>query len=504
MDSLAYLGQGFLVALKPLNLGVALAGSFIGTIVGLLPGLGPINGVAILLPLAFAMKLPPETALILLASVYIGCEYGGRISSILLNIPGDAGAVMTAVDGYPMARNGLAGVALSISAWSSFVGSLIATMGLALFAPIIANWALSFGPAEQFVLMVFALCCLAGMVGDRPVKTVLATLMGLALATVGMDANSGVYRFTFDSVHLGDGVQFIVVVIGLFSVSEMLIMLEQSHSGQSVIKATGRKLFNLKEMAVTWWGTVRSSLVGFGIGVLPGAGATVASAITYMMERSLTDKDGTFGKGDIRGVAAPEAANNAAAHGAFIPMLTLGIPGSGTTAVMIGALTLYNITPGPLLFQQQPDLVWGLIASMFIGNVVLLIMNIPMVGFFARMLHVPNWLLVPAIAAVSFVGVYAVHATTFDLILMVVLGIIGWILRKLGMPMVPLILGFVLGDMMEQNLRRALSISNGELGILFASPVTWVLWALAASVIVIPLAMRQRRKARARSGVAGV
>lgn len=503
MDSLAYLGQGFLVALKPLNLGVALAGSFIGTIVGLLPGLGPINGVAILLPLAFAMKLPPETALILLASVYIGCEYGGRISSILLNIPGDAGAVMTAVDGYPMARNGLAGVALSISAWSSFVGSLIATMGLALFAPIIANWALSFGPAEQFVLMVFALCCLAGMVGDRPVKTVLATLMGLALATVGMDANSGVYRFTFDSVHLGDGVQFIVVVIGLFSVSEMLIMLEQSHSGQSVIKATGRKLFNLREMAITWWGTVRSSLVGFGIGVLPGAGATVASAITYMMERSLTDKEGTFGKGDVRGVAAPEAANNAAAHGAFIPMLTLGIPGSGTTAVMIGALTLYNITPGPLLFQQQPDLVWGLIASMFIGNVVLLIMNIPMVGFFARMLHVPNWLLVPAIATVSFVGVYAVHATTFDLILMVVLGIIGWILRKLGMPMVPLILGFVLGDMMEQNLRRALSISNGEPGILFASPVTWVLWALAVTVIAIPLAMRQRRRARARSGLSG-
>ena len=481
MDSFSYLAQGFLVALKPLNLGVAFAGSFIGTIVGLLP-------------VAFAMKLPPETALILLAAVYIGCEYGGRISSILLNIPGDAGAVMTAVDGYPMARNGLAGVALSISAWSSFVGSVIATIGLALFAPIIANWALSFGPAEQFVLMVFALCCLAGMVGDRPVKTVLAAAMGLGLATVGMDANSGVYRFTFDSVHLGDGVQFIVVVIGLFSVSEMLIMLEQSHAGQSVIKASGRKLFNLKEMAATWWGTVRSSLVGFVIGVLPGAGATVASAITYMMERSLTDKDGTFGKGDVRGVAAPEAANNAAAHGAFIPMLTLGIPGSGTTAVMIGALTLYNITPGPLLFQQQPDLVWGLIASMFIGNVILLILNIPMVGFFARMLHVPNWLLVPAIAAVSFVGVYAVHATTFDLVFMVVLGVIGWLLRKLGFPMVPLILGFVLGDMMEQNLRRALSISNGSLEILYASPITWVLWGLAALVIAVPLGMRRRRR----------
>lgn len=494
MDSFSYLAQGFLVALKPLNLGVAFAGSFIGTIVGLLPGLGPINGVAILLPVAFAMKLPPETALILLAAVYIGCEYGGRISSILLNIPGDAGAVMTAVDGYPMARNGLAGVALSISAWSSFVGSVIATIGLALFAPIIANWALSFGPAEQFVLMVFALCCLAGMVGDRPVKTVLAASMGLALATVGMDANSGVYRFTFDSVHLGDGVQFIVVVIGLFSVSEMLVMLEQTHTGQSVIKASGRKLFNLKEMAITWWGTVRSSLVGFVIGVLPGAGATVASAITYMMERSLTDKEGTFGKGDVRGVAAPEAANNSAAHGAFIPMLTLGIPGSGTTAVMIGALTLYNITPGPLLFQQQPDLVWGLIASMFIGNVILLILNIPMVGFFARMLHVPNWLLVPAIAAVSFVGVYAVHATTFDLVFMVVLGVIGWLLRKLGFPMVPLILGFVLGDMMEQNLRRALSISNGSVDILFASPITWALWGLAALVIAVPLAMRRRRR----------
>lgn len=494
MDSLSYLGQGFLVALKPLNLGVALAGSFIGTIVGLLPGLGPINGVAILLPVAFAMKLPPETALILLAAVYIGCEYGGRISSILLNIPGDAGAVMTAVDGYPMARNGLAGVALSISAWSSFVGSLIATMGLALFAPIIARWALSFGPAEQFVLMVFALCCLAGMVGDRPAKTMLAALMGLALATVGMDANSGVYRFTFDNVNLGDGIPFIVVVIGLFSVSEMLIMLEQSHAGQSIIKASGRKLFNLKEMAITWWGTVRSSLVGFVIGVLPGAGATVASAITYMMERSLTDKEGTFGKGDVRGVAAPEAANNAAAHGAFIPMLTLGIPGSGTTAVMIGALTLYNITPGPMLFQQQPDLVWGLIASMFIGNVILLVMNIPMVGFFAKMLQVPNWLLVPAIAAVSFVGVYAVHATTFDLVLMVVLGIIGWGLRKIGIPMVPLILGFVLGDMMEQNLRRALSISNGSTDILFASPITWVLWGLAALVIIVPLAMRRRRR----------
>ncbi len=497
MDSLAQLAHGFAVAGKPLNLFVALCGSFIGTVVGLLPGLGPINGVAILLPIAFAMKLPPETALILLAAVYMGCEYGGRISSILLNIPGDAGALMTALDGYPLAKKGLAGVALSISAWSSFVGGTVAMVGLALFAPILARWALAFGPAEYFVLMVFAICCLAGMVGDRPVKTLLAAAIGLFLSTVGIDSGTGVYRFTFEDVHLADGIQFVVVVIGLFSVSEMLVMLEQTHAGQTVIKSTGRKLFNVKEFAMTWWSIVRSSLVGFGIGVLPGAGATIASAITYMTEKNLCDKEGTFGKGDVRGVAAPEAANNASAGGSFVPMLTLGVPGSGTTAVMVGALTLYNITPGPLLFEQQPDIVWGLIASLFIANVMLLVMNIPMVGIFARMLHVPNWLLVPGIAAVSFVGVYAVHATTFDLVLMVALGVFGWMLRKLHFPMAPLILGFVLGDMMEQNLRRALSISDGHLGILFSSPVTWILWTLAGLVLLVPVLLRRLKRARA-------
>lgn len=494
MDTFANLGQGFGVALQPANLLVAAIGSFIGTVVGLLPGLGPINGVAILLPLAFALKLPPETALILLAAVYIGCEYGGRISSILLNVPGDAGAIMTAIDGYPMARKGLAGVALSISAWSSFVGSIIATIGIALFAPLLARWALAFGPAEYFVLMCFAFACLTGLMGDKPVKALLASLIGLALSTVGIDANSGVYRFTFDSVHLSDGIQFIVVVIGLFSVSEMLLMLEHLHGSSGMVRDTGRMLFNLREMARTWWGTLRSSLVGFVVGVLPGAGATIASAITYTMEKRLTDTEGTFGQGDIRGVAAPEAANNASAGGSFVPMLTLGVPGSGTTAVMMGALTLYNITPGPQLFQQQPGLVWGLIASMFIGNVLLLLMNIPMVGLFTRILQVPNWMLVPGIIAVSTVGVYAVHATTFDLTLMAVLGVLGWLLRKCYVPMAPLILGFVLGDLMEQNLRRALSISNGGLSILWSSPVTLGLWALTIAMLVVPLAMRLRKR----------
>jgi putative tricarboxylic transport membrane protein len=494
METFVNLGQGFGVALLPANLLVAAIGAFIGTVVGMLPGLGPINGVAILLPLAFAMKLPPETALILLAAVYIGCEYGGRISSILINVPGDAGAIMTAIDGYPMARKGMAGVALSISAWSSFIGSIVATVGITLFAPLLARWALAFGPAEYFALMCFAFACLTGLMGDRPMKALLAALIGLALATVGIDSNSGVYRFTFDSVHLSDGIQFIVVVIGLFSVSEMLLMLENLHSTGGMVKNTGRMLFNLKELVYTWWGTLRSSLIGFVVGVLPGAGATIASAITYTMEKRLTDTEGTFGHGDIRGVAAPEAANNASAGGSFVPMLTLGVPGSGTTAVMMGALTLYNITPGPQLFTQQSGLVWGLIASMFIANVLLLIMNIPMVGLFTRMLLLPNWMLVPGILAVSTVGVYAVHATTFDLTMMAVLGVLGYGLRKCDVPMAPLILGFVLGDLMEQNLRRALSITNGELSILWGSPITVGLWIMTVAMIGVPLAMRQLKR----------
>ncbi|MBL0919107.1 MAG: tripartite tricarboxylate transporter permease [Hydrogenophaga sp.] len=492
MDTLRHLVDGFGVAFSPINLLIAAIGSFIGTVVGLLPGLGPINGVAILMPLAFAMKLPPEASLILLAAVYIGCEYGGRISSILLNVPGDAGAIMTALDGYPMARQGRAGVALSISAWSSFVGSLIATCGIVIFAPLLASWALSFGPAEYFALMCFAFVCVAGLLGDAPVKAGLAAVIGLAMSCVGLDSNSGVYRFTGGDVHLSDGIQFVVVVIGVFSISEILLMLEEHHSSSGLVTQTGRMLFNLREMAQTWWGTLRASVVGFVVGVLPGAGATVASAMTYSMEKRLVDTEGTFGKGDIRGVAVPEAANNSAATGSFVPMLTLGVPGSGTTAVMMGALALYNITPGPALFTQQPDLVWGLIASMFLANVILLVLNIPMVGLFTRILSIPLWLLVPGILAVSSVGVYAVHATTFDLLLMVALGLGAYLLRKQGVPMAPLILGFVLGPLMEQNLRRALSISNGDAAILVHSPIAVGLWVAAAVILVVPAALRWR------------
>lgn len=496
MDTWVYLSRGFEVALVPQNLVIALIGCFIGTVVGLLPGLGPINGVAILLPLAFALKLPAESALILLATVYIGCEYGGRISSILLNVPGDAAAIMTALDGHPMAKQGRAGVALSISAVSSFCGSLLAIIGIILFAPLLAQWSLAFGPAEYFALMVFAIACLGSMMSQNPIKSLLAALIGLGLATVGVDSNTGVYRFTFDSVHLSDGIQFIVVVIGLFSVSEILLMLESTSVGQKVISKTGRLLFNRKEAALCVGPTLRSSVIGFFVGILPGAGATIASAITYMTEKRISGNSDSFGKGDIRGVAAPEAANNASACGSFIPMLTLGVPGSGTTAVMIGALTLYNITPGPAMFTEQPDIVWGLIAALLIANVLLLIMNIPMIGMFTRMLSIPLWFLVPSIAIISAVGVYAVHSTTFDLILMVGLGVFGYILRKMNFPMSPLILGFVLGEMLEQNLRRALSISNGNFEILWSSTIAQVLLILAVSVIIIPLALRTIKKRR--------
>jgi putative tricarboxylic transport membrane protein len=495
---LDHLSLGFGVALSPMNLLVAALGSFFGTIVGVLPGLGPINGVAMLIPIAFALNLPPETALILLAAVYVGAEYGGRITSILINIPGEAASVMTTLDGYPMARQGLGSVALSLSAWASFMGSLMATISIVLLAPTMAGMALAFGPAEYFALMVFAFCALTGLLGNKPVKGVLAAMIGLAISTVGVDSNSGVYRFTFEHPSLADGIDFVVVVIGLFAIAEMLQMLENAIAGMKVeVKSNGRKLFNMKELAFTWWSVVRSGLIGCGIGVLPGAGASVASAVAYANEKRVCeqrDPDAKFGKGDMRGLVAPETANSASATGSFIPMLTLGVPGSGTTAVMMGALSLYNITPGPVLFEAQPQLVWGLIASLFIANVMLFIMNVPLVRVFASMLAIPAWLLVPGIICISMIGVFAINATTFDLMMVAVIGVIGYFLRRLDVPMAPLILGVVLGNMMEQNLRRALSMSNGELGILWASPVSIGLWVLAASIIIVPALLRRRKK----------
>ncbi|MFY3683427.1 tripartite tricarboxylate transporter permease [Achromobacter xylosoxidans] len=497
---LDHLSIGFGVAFSWTNILVAAIGSFFGTMVGVLPGLGPINGVAMLIPIAFAMNLPPETALILLAAVYVGAEYGGRITSILLNVPGEASAIMTTLDGYPLARQGLANVALSLSAWSAFFGAIVSVVGIILLAPLLAKWALAFGPAEYFVLMIFAFCCLTSLLGKQPIKGVLAAMIGLSISVIGVDANSGVYRYTFDSVHLADGIDFVVVVIALFAVSEMLEMLEKVMAGHSVeVKPSGRKLFNLKELAFTWWSVVRSALVGFGVGVLPGAGASVAAAVAYSQEKRIIeakDPDAKFGKGDMRGLVAPEAAATSSAIGSFVPMLTLGVPGSGTTAVMMGALTLYNITPGPVLFDTKPELVWGLIASLFVANVLLFVMNVPMVRLFSKVLSVPGWLMVPGILCISYIGVYAINAGTFDLLLVAGIGTLGYFLRKFGVPMAPLVLGVVLGDMMEQNLRRALSMTDGNVSVLFASPVAIALWTAAIAVVIVPQLLRRMRKAR--------
>ncbi|EFF77904.1 tripartite tricarboxylate transporter permease [Achromobacter piechaudii] len=497
---LDHLSIGFGVAFSLTNILVAMIGSFIGTLVGVLPGLGPVNGVAMLIPIAFAMNLPPETALILLAAVYVGAEYGGRITAILLNVPGEASAIMTTLDGYPLARQGLANVALSLSAWSAFFGAIVSVVGIILLAPLLAKWALAFGPAEYFVLMIFAFCCLTSLLGKQPIKGVLAAMIGLSISVVGVDANSGVYRYTFDSVHLADGIDFVVVVIALFAVSEMLEMLEKVMAGHSVeVAPSGRKIFNLKELAFTWWSVVRSALVGFGVGVLPGAGASVAAAVAYSQEKRIIeakDPEAKFGRGDMRGLVAPEAAATASAIGSFVPMLTLGVPGSGTTAVMMGALTLYNITPGPVLFDTKPELVWGLIASLFVANVLLFIMNVPLVRLFSKVLSVPGWLMVPGILCISYIGVYAINAGTFDLLLVAGIGALGYFLRKFGVPMAPLVLGVVLGNMMEQNLRRALSMTDGDVRVLFSSPVSVSMWVAAVAVVVVPQILRRVRRAR--------
>ncbi|HET8790691.1 MAG TPA: tripartite tricarboxylate transporter permease [Modicisalibacter sp.] len=483
-----FLIQGFAVALTPLNLWLAFLGALIGTLFGALPGIGPINGIAILMPLAYTMGLPAESSLILLAAIYTGSEYGGRMSSILLNVPGDAGAVFTTLDGYPLAQQGLAGPALGISAVSSFIGATLAILGITLFAPLLAKAAVMFGPAEFFALMVFAFASMSAMMGKDPLKTVIGAVLGVLIVTVGVDSGTGVLRFTFGMPELYDGIDFVVLIIGLFAISEILLMLEQSHrhDGDDAMAPIGRVMVRWKEVLFTNGATLRAGLIGFVIGVLPGTGASVAGAVAYTTEKRLSDKNGTFGKGDMRGLAAPESANNAAAVGAFVPMLTLGVPGSGTTAVMLGALMLYNITPGPMMFTQHPEVAGGLIASLYIGNLMLLLLNLPLAGLFARVLTIPRWLLVPSIAIFALVGVYQLHSNLTAIYLMLIVGVIGYLLRKLGFSLAPIILGYVLGGLMEQNLRRALAISGGDTGILWQSGISIGLWVGAAMLIILP------------------
>lgn len=405
---------------------------------------------------------------------------------------------MTTLDGYPLARKGLAGPALGVSAVSSFVGATIAIIGLTLFAPLLAEVAVMFGPAEFFALMVFAFASMSVMMGKDPVKTGIAATLGVLLAMVGVDSGTGVMRYTFDLPELYDGIDFVVMIIGLFAISEILLMLEQAHGPEAGndMPPVGRVMVSMKELLYCKWTMLRSGVIGFIVGVLPGTGASVAGAVTYTTEKRLSDTHNTFGTGDMRGLAAPEAGNNASAAGSFVPMLTLGIPGSGTTAVLLGALMLYNITPGPLLFSERPDVAGGLIASLYIGNVLLLALNLPLAGVFARVLTIPRWLLVPAIAILAFVGVYQLHSDLMAIYLMLIIGVFGYFLRKLGFALAPVILGYVLGALMEDNLRRALSISGGDLGILWHSGIAIGLWVAAALLLGVPWLLSWRRRSR--------
>ena len=490
METLAALADGFAIALSWQNLGLALLGCFLGTIIGALPGLGPSNGVAILIPVAFALGLPATPALILLTSVYYGAMYGGRISSILLNIPGDEPAMMTTLDGYPMAQKGKAGEALMISAIASFVGSFVATWGLVFLAPQLVKVALLFGPAEYFALFTLAFATLGGLASRNQAKAALAAGLGLGIAMIGVDGQTGVPRFSFGEVHLYDGIDFLVAIVGLFALSEVFIFLEKRHDDAGAASRgvkLGRLLPSLSLLKGLWPSIGRGTGIGFIAGVLPGAGASLGSFLAYAMEKKVSDGKKTFGTGDPRGIAAPEAGNNASAGGALVPMLALGVPGSGTTAVLLAMLLALNITPGPLLFTQNPDVVWGLIAALFIANFMLLFLNLPLVGLFARVLLVPTRYLMPGVAMISVVGIYGISGSTFDLMVMIGFGVLGWALRKMDVPLVPIVLGILLGNQMEVNLRREMTIANGDWTALFDSALSVGLWSVAIIGFVVPI-----------------
>jgi len=501
-DLFANLALGFSVALSPSTLALAVIGCFLGTVIGALPGLGPSNGVAILIPLAFALGLDATSALVLMTSVYYGAMYGGRISSILLNIPGDEPALMTTLDGYPMARAGRAGDALVLSGVASFVGAFLATVGLMLLAPWLARVAYLFGPAEYFALYLLAFSTLGGLASKSQAKAALASCIGLAIAMIGLDNTTGMPRFTYGNLHLLDGVDFLVAIVGLFAVAEVFVFIETHGKTTSLGVRLERVTVPVRDIVASGWTMLRASGIGFVAGVLPGAGASLGSFLAYMSEKSIAGPRGGFGTGVAKGIAAPEAGNNAAAGGALVPMLTLGVPGSGTTAVLLALLLTLNITPGPTLFADRPEVVWGLIATLLIANFVLLAMNVPLVRIFVRILSVPPAVLLPGVCMVSFVGIYSLSGSYFDLLLMIAFGMLGWVLRKLEVPTVPIILGILLGNHMEDALRRAMVLSDGNPAYLFSSGIAIGLWIAAVLGYLAPFLLRGliRRPERAKAG----
>ncbi|MDM8541476.1 tripartite tricarboxylate transporter permease [Desulfococcaceae bacterium HSG7] len=484
---------GIQTTLIPFNIAVVLFGCFVGSFIGMLPGLGPITAVALMIPVTYGLE--PSSGMVLLAGVYYGAIFGGSTCSILINAPGEAATVATAFDGYPLAQKGYPGKALAIAAYSSFSGGTIAVVLLMLTAPAMAHVAKSFQSCDYFALMVLGLTAVSAFAGRGGfIKALLMTVVGLMLATIGTDQTSGVQRFTFGTINLLDGLSFVMLAMATFAITEALMMIlkredttevfgSENVSNISNLKVTKKEF---KKIAPT---IGRCSLLGFFIGALPGAGATLGSFLSYGMERNLAKSEDKkeFGKGSIIGLSAPETGNNAASSGSFVPLLTLGIPGSGTTAVMLGALIAYGIEPGPRMFVERPEIFWTVIMSMYLGNVFLLVLNLPLIPYFARLLAVPRTILIPAIAFFSIIGVYLVTFNTFDIYMMIGISTVALLARMFGFPMAPILLGFILGGLMEDNLRRSLIIYDGSLSFLWERPITLTINLITIAIFMTPL-----------------
>ena len=492
MDVLANLGLGFAVALTVQNVVYCFIGVLLGTVIGVLPGIGPVTTVAMLLPISFT--LPPESALILLAGIYYGAQYGGSTTAILVNIPGEASSVVTTIDGHAMARAGRAGPALGIAAIGSFFAGCVSTLVIALAAPPLAAIALQFGPAEYFSLMVCGLIAAVVLARGSLIKAIAMVVLGLLLGLVGTDVNSATRRFNFGMTGLADGIEFVALSMAIYGIAEVTYNLEGKPQTGAVSVPVGRVWPSLDDLKYCLGAILRGTGFGAMLGVLPGGGALLASFAAYTLEKNVARPPRRFGHGDIRGVAAPESANNAGAQTSFIPMLTLGIPGNPTMAMMIGALMIHGIAPGPRVMTDRPGLFWGLIASMWIGNLMLVVLNLPLVGMWVKLLSVPYRLLYPAIIVFCCIGAYTINSKPFDVFVMAFFAVFGYVALKLECEPAPLILGFVLGPMMEENLRRALLISRGDAMVFVQEPISLAFLLIAAGLLIVLAAPAIRRK----------
>ena len=493
-DMLANLALGFQVALAPLNLVHCLIGVLLGTLIGVLPGIGPLATIAMLLPITF--YLPPESALIMLAGIYYGASYGGSTTAILVNMPGEASSVITCIDGYQMARQGRAGPALAIAALGSFFAGTVGTLLVATFSPPLAAAALRFGPWEYFSLMLLGLIATVVLAQGSLLKAVAMVLLGLLLGLVGTDVNTGVARFTFGLPALADGIGFVVVAVGIFGFAEIISNL-MGPLRREVFTSNVRDLMPTRADLLASWGAVgRGTAIGSLLGVLPGSGQLMASFASYAVEKKLAADPSRFGKGAIEGVAGPESANNASAQTSFVPMLTLGIPSNAVMALFIGGMIIQGIQPGPQVITQQPQLFWGLIASMWIGNLMLVLLNLPLIGIWISVLKVPYRLLFPAILLFSCVGVYSFNNSAFDVLLTAMFGIVGFVFLRLGCEISPFMLAFILGPMLEENLRRAMLLARGDATTFMTRPISLALLLASAALLVLVIAPRIRRKRR--------